>query len=49
MGVCDSENKDQNYSKIPTIQHVQTIGDPNIHGYKFNFLKKKIYQKKNLI
>ena len=47
MGVCDSENKDQNYSKIPTIQHVQTIGDPNIHGYKFNFPEKKdLSQKK---
>ena len=43
MGVCDSNNKQLyniNYSSFSGIHHVQTIGDPEKDGYKFNFSDK---------
>ena len=43
MGVCDSNKSNMNYSKIPGMQHIQIGGNPEMHGYKFDFAGKKNY------
>ena len=43
MGVCDSNKSNMNYSKIPGMQHIQIGGNPEMHGYKFDFAGRKNY------
>ena len=47
MGVCDSNNNKPNYYKVPGIQHIQAEGNPETHGYKFNFTEKQANHKTN--
>ena len=37
MGICDSNAKINNYVNMPTIKHVQTLGDPENDCYKFDY------------
>ena len=51
MGVCDSNsNHFNNYSKVPNIRHIQSLGNSLEDGYKFNYEGKNNYlnQKINL-